>query len=51
MTSIPHLAGTDGDLISAQYVLQQFQEQKLDYFKLIDYQVYLSYPDETRPNR
>jgi hypothetical protein len=50
MTSIPHLGGTEGDKISAQYVYNKFSEQKLDYFKMIDYDVLLDYPDPDKPN-
>jgi hypothetical protein len=51
MTSIPHLGGTEGDQISAQYVYNKFSEQKLDYFKMIDYDVLLDYPDPDKPNK
>ena len=51
MTSIPHLGGTEGDRESGEYVLNKFTEQKLDYFKMIDYDVLLDYPDPNKPNK
>ena len=45
------MAGEDGDLISANYVHDNWVAQKLDYVRKIDYDVLLSYPDFTKPNR
>ena len=51
MTSSSHLAGTNGDKTSAEYVYNKWVEQKLDYFKMIDYDVLLSFPDTVKPNK
>jgi N-acetylated-alpha-linked acidic dipeptidase len=51
MTSIPHLAGTQGDEDSALYVKNKWIEQGLDYAEMIDYDVLLSYPDDKKPNK
>ena len=52
MTSAAHLAGTEGDYQSALFIYNKWSiEQKLDYVKIIDYNVLLSYPDNTKPNK
>lgn len=51
MTSGAHLAGTADDYKSALYIYNKWSiEQKLDYVKIIDYNVLLSYPDANQPN-
>jgi hypothetical protein len=51
MTSGAHLAGTADDYKSALYIYNKWSEQKLDYVKIIDYDVLLSYPDANQPNK
>jgi hypothetical protein len=52
MTSCAHLAGTADDYKSALYIYNKWSiEQKLDYVKIIDYDVLLSYPDANQPNK
>ena len=51
MTNKSHMAGTSGDLDSANYVYNTWISQKLDYVKKIDYDVLLAYPDPNRANR
>ena len=50
MTSIPHLAGTEGDLTSAKYVENEWKRQRLDMVQKTSYDVYLDYPDENKYN-
>ncbi len=50
MTKTVHLAGTDADLASATYISNTWKSQNFDYVKIIDYDVLLSYPDESIPN-
>lgn len=45
------MAGTTGDLESANYVYNNWIAQKLDYVKMLDYDVLLAYPDPDRANR
>jgi hypothetical protein len=51
MTNKSHMAGTLGDLESANYVYNTWLSQKLDYVKKIDYEVLLAYPDPIQANR
>jgi hypothetical protein len=51
MTNKSHMAGTSGDLESANYVYNTWLSQKLDYVKKIDYEVLLAYPDPIQANR
>ena len=51
MTKFAHLAGTKGDYESAAYIHNKWLEQNLDYVKIIDYNVLLSYPDNNKPNK
>lgn len=50
MTSYAHIAGESGDYRSAKYVYDNWIKQALDYVKIIDYDVLLSYPLANRPN-
>lgn len=50
LTSIPHLAGTEGDLISAQYIENEWKKQGLDTVQTASYDVYLDYPDDKNYN-
>ena len=40
------MGGTSGDKDSADYIYQSWKEQKLDHVEMIDYDVFLSFPDE-----
>ena len=50
LTSIPHMGGTPGDKISADYVYNLWKEQNLDAVEMHDYDVYLSFPSEEKFN-
>jgi N-acetylated-alpha-linked acidic dipeptidase len=50
LTSYSHIAGKLGDRRSADYVYNEWKKQGLDYVKLIDYDVLLSYPNNSLPN-
>lgn len=45
------MGGTPGDKLSADYVYEKWKEQKLDVVEMIDYDVYLSFPDEEKFNK
>lgn len=51
LASIPHLAGTPGGKISADYVYDQWIQQGMDKVEIIDYDVLLDFPDENKFNR
>ena len=51
MTSSAHLAGTEDDHKSALHIYNKWLEQKLDYVKMIDYDVLLSFPNEVEVNK
>jgi hypothetical protein len=51
LTSIPHMAGTPGDKLSADYVYNEWKTQGLDSVQMIDYDAFLSFPDEDKYNR
>lgn len=51
LTSVPHLAGTDQDLEQAEWLRQNFEDFGLDQAIVVPYEVLLSYPDMTQPNR
>ena len=51
LTSIPHMAGTPGDKLSADYVYNEWKAQGLDSVQMIDYDVYLSFPDDHKFNK
>ena len=45
------MGGTPGDKLSADYVFNQWKEQKLDQVEMTDYDVYLSFPDDNKFNK
>ncbi|CAF0877194.1 unnamed protein product [Brachionus calyciflorus] len=51
LSSFAHLAATEGGKQSAEYVYQKWKKQGLENVQLIDYDVYLDYPDETKYNK
>ena len=51
MTNTSHLAGTDRDRSSAEYLVNAWKQQGLTSAQLIDYDVLLSYPDKNIANR
>ncbi|XP_007446587.1 PREDICTED: N-acetylated-alpha-linked acidic dipeptidase 2 [Lipotes vexillifer] len=46
-TELPHLAGTEQNLLLAKKIQTQWKESGLDSAKLVHYDVLLSYPNET----
>ena len=51
MSSVPHLAGTDQDFEQAEWLRQNFEDFGLDQAIVVPYQVLLSYPNMTQPNK
>ncbi len=51
LSSVPHLAGTVGDLVTAKYVYQQFESQGLDSVGMNDYDVYLDFSHRLKYNK
>ena len=51
MSRVPHLAGTEESLKTAEYVRDRWIEQGLDSAKLVPYNVLLSYPNPNLPNK
>ncbi|XP_069739420.1 N-acetylated-alpha-linked acidic dipeptidase 2-like isoform X2 [Phaenicophaeus curvirostris] len=49
-TKLPHLAGTEQNLLLAKQIQGQWKEFGLDSAELVRYDVLLSYPDEKQPN-
>ncbi|XP_013811419.1 N-acetylated-alpha-linked acidic dipeptidase 2-like [Apteryx mantelli] len=49
-TKLPHLAGTEQNLLLAKQIQGQWKEFGLDSAELVHYDVLLSYPNETQPN-
>ncbi|XP_006871271.1 PREDICTED: N-acetylated-alpha-linked acidic dipeptidase 2 [Chrysochloris asiatica] len=49
-TKLPHLAGTEQNLLLAKKIRNQWKESGLDSVKLVPYDVLLSYPNETNAN-
>ncbi|XP_077154665.1 N-acetylated-alpha-linked acidic dipeptidase 2 isoform X1 [Ranitomeya variabilis] len=49
-TKIPHLAGTEQNLLLAQKIQAQWRDFGLDKAELVPYDVLLSYPNKTSPN-
>ena len=45
------MGGTPGDKVSADYVYKSWIDQKLDHVDMIDYDVYLSFPDDEKFNK
>lgn len=50
LTKSSHLAGQDQDLIQAQYIKEQWENQGLDSVDILGYDVLLSYPEEDNPS-
>ena len=48
---MPHLAGTAQDKEQADWLREKFLEFGLDDAVLVPYEVLLSYPDKTQPNK
>lgn len=53
LTKVPHMATTDGDEQTVQFVLKRWQdpESGLDRSWTEEYAVYLSFPDPNNPNK
>ncbi|KFO09723.1 N-acetylated-alpha-linked acidic dipeptidase 2 [Balearica regulorum gibbericeps] len=49
-TKLPHLAGTEQNLLLAKQIQRQWKEFGLDSAELVHYDVLLSYPNEKQPN-
>ncbi|XP_009581132.1 PREDICTED: N-acetylated-alpha-linked acidic dipeptidase 2-like [Fulmarus glacialis] len=49
-TKLPHLAGTEQNLLLAKQIQGQWKEFGLDSAELVHYDVLLSYPNEKQPN-
>ncbi|KAG9470074.1 hypothetical protein GDO78_018948, partial [Eleutherodactylus coqui] len=49
-TKIPHLSGTEQNLLLATRIQTQWKDFGLDKVELVHYDVLLSYPNETSPN-
>ncbi|XP_017591479.1 PREDICTED: N-acetylated-alpha-linked acidic dipeptidase 2 isoform X2 [Corvus brachyrhynchos] len=49
-TKLPHLAGTEENLLLAKKIQGQWKEFGLDSAELVNYDVLLSYPNEKQPN-
>ncbi|PKU34959.1 n-acetylated-alpha-linked acidic dipeptidase 2-like [Limosa lapponica baueri] len=49
-TKLPHLAGTERNLLLAKQIQGQWKEFGLDSAELVHYDVLLSYPNEKQPN-
>uniref|UniRef100_A0A8C0G0W8 Glutamate carboxypeptidase 2 n=1 Tax=Bubo bubo TaxID=30461 RepID=A0A8C0G0W8_BUBBB len=49
-TKLPHLAGTEQNLLLAKQIQGQWKEFGLDSAELVHYDVLLSYPNETQPS-
>ncbi|KAM5224852.1 N-acetylated-alpha-linked acidic dipeptidase 2 isoform 1-T1 [Hipposideros larvatus] len=49
-TKLPHLAGTEQNLLLAKKIQTQWKKFGLDSIKLVHYDVLLSYPNETNAN-
>jgi N-acetylated-alpha-linked acidic dipeptidase len=51
MSSVPHLAGTDENKKLAEYVKGEWDKLDIDMVKMLDYSIYLDYPDDVKYNR
>ena len=51
MSSVPHLAGTEQDYEQAKWLHDNFLQSGLDRVVIVPYQVLLSYPNMTQPNK
>ncbi|XP_055981096.1 N-acetylated-alpha-linked acidic dipeptidase 2 isoform X2 [Sorex fumeus] len=49
-TKLPHLAGTEENLLLAKKIQTEWKKFGLDSAKLVHYDVLLSFPNETKPN-
>ncbi|NXV30568.1 NALD2 dipeptidase, partial [Rissa tridactyla] len=49
-TKLPHLAGTEQNLLLAEQIQGQWKGFGLDSAELVHYDVLLSYPNEKQPN-
>jgi hypothetical protein len=45
------MAGTPGGKLSAEYVSDEWKTQGLDSVQMIDYDAFLSFPDDKRSNK
>jgi hypothetical protein len=45
------MAGTPGDKLSADYIYGEWKSQGLDSIQMIDYDVFLSFPDDKTFNK
>ena len=51
MTSVPHLAGTPGDKLTADYVQNEWLAQGMDSVQINDYDVLLDFPNDIKFNK
>lgn len=48
---MPHSAGTEEGINVAQYVHDTWKSLDMDFVKIIDYDVYLEFPDQEKFNK
>ncbi|KAI9929106.1 hypothetical protein ASPWEDRAFT_25049 [Aspergillus wentii DTO 134E9] len=46
ITSYPHMAGTEGSFVLAEWIEQEFRNAALDNIEMEEFQVYLNYPQK-----
>ncbi|KAF7115953.1 hypothetical protein CNMCM5793_003786 [Aspergillus hiratsukae] len=46
VTKFPHMAGTEGSFVLAEWIEQEFKNAALDEIEMEEFQVYLNYPNE-----
>ena len=46
ITSYPHMAGTEGSFVLAEWIAQEFRKAELDDVELEEFEVYLNYPQQ-----
>ena len=51
LSSVPHMAGTEGDKNTADYIDNQFKSYGLDSVNINDYDVYLDFSDQNNFNK
>lgn len=51
LTLQPHLGGSESEWQTAQWVADTWQQQGLDEVHMVPYQVFLSYPSTSKPNK
>lgn len=51
LTRGPHLGGTEDEKRTAEWVADTWRRQGMDEVHLTPYQVLLSYPDASKPNK